>query len=199
MLLSRSSPETVAHLMADFRRGDASAAGKLVDVFYPELRRIAGERMGRERPGHSWQPTVLVNELYLRLIKIRALRSADGETEQEHQAFLRLAAHIMKRLLIEHARPLYKRSEKTVISDLPDTSSSGMETLAEIEAALRELNAINPDVRAVVELRVFEGLTGEEIARRLGCGTATVTRHWNFARHWLAREFGPPESGRVPS
>ena len=176
--------------MADFRSGDSVAAGKLVDLFYPELRRLAGERMRHERPGHTWEPTALVNELYLRLVKIRALRAADSDSEQEHQAFIRLAAHIMKRLLIQHARPLSKRAAKIELFDILDTRSSGVEALAEVESALGELNAINPDVRAVVELRVFEGLTGEETARRIGCGTATVTRHWNFARHWLAREFG---------
>lgn len=186
----RSSPDTVAGLMSDFRGGNAGAAGKLVDLFYPELRRIAHERMKQERPGHTWQPTALVNELYLRLVKIRALRAADSDAEQEQQAFIRLAAHTMKRLLVEHARPLSKRAAKAELFDLPDTSSNGIEALAEIEKALQELDAINPDIRAVVELRVFEGLTGEETARRIGCGTATVTRHWNFARHWLAREFG---------
>jgi RNA polymerase sigma factor (TIGR02999 family) len=190
MIHRQSSPDTVARLMADFRSGDSVAAGKLVDLFYPELRRLAGERMRHERLGHTWEPTALVNELYLSLVKIRALRAIDSDREQEHQAFIRLAAHIMKRLLIQHARPLSKRATKIELFDILDTRSSGVEALAEVESALRELDAINPDVRAVVQLRVFEGLTGEETARRIGCGTATVTRHWNFARHWLAREFG---------
>jgi RNA polymerase sigma factor (TIGR02999 family) len=175
--------------MADFRRGDHDAAAKLVDLFYPELRRLAAARMRRERSDHTWQATALVNELYLELVKVKALRASEANAEAEQQEFLRLSAFLMKRLLIRHARPLSKRAEKTEITDLEFPTDSGADDIAQVDDALTQLQEINPQIRFVVELRVFEGLTAEEIAERLGCGTATVARHWNFSRHWLAQHF----------
>ena len=178
-------PDTVAHLMANFRNGDHEAAGRLVELFYPELRRIAAARMRAERAGHTLQPTAVVHQLYLELVKVKALRPASTGDPDEKAAFLGLAAFLMKRLLIHHARPLSKRVEKVEIADLPGPHSAGEQSLLEVDDVLNRLAAINPALRRVVELRVFEGLTREEIAREMGCGTATVARHWNFARNWL--------------
>jgi len=186
------SLETVQHLMSRFRKGDGQAAGELVLLFYPELRRLAAARMKGEQPNHTWQPTGLVNELYLELLKVKALRESDSNGEAERQAFLSLAAHMMRRLLIQHSRPLSKRSEKSELSDLPDARTSGAEALAQVDEALERLASIHPNLRTVVELRVFEGLTGKECAERMGVGTATVSRYWDFARHWLQEEFGKP-------
>src|SRR5687767_6874630 len=105
--LHRSEPRDlsrITELMKDFRNGRKDAAGQLVAAFYPELRRMAARRMRSERTPHTWQPTVLVNELYLELLKIRSLNSVEEKSDQD--AFLGLAAHIMRRLLIHHARPL---------------------------------------------------------------------------------------------
>src|SRR5579862_944534 len=100
--------DSVTVLMGRFRNGDRDAAGSLVELLYPQLKKLASTRMRSESNPHTWQPTVLVNELYLELVKIRALRGADTERE-EKTAFLNLSAHLMRRLLIEHARPLSKR------------------------------------------------------------------------------------------
>ena len=171
--------------MTSFRNGDHEAAGRLVELFYPELRRIAAARMRSERPDHTLQPTAVVHQLYLELVKVKALRPAGSDGADEKAAFLGLAAYLMKQLLIHHARPLSKRAEKAKLTDLPGPQSSAEQSLVEIEDVLNRLAAINPALRRVVELRVFEGLTREEIAREMGCGTATVARHWNFARNWL--------------
>src|SRR5215472_15210215 len=171
--------------MASFRNGDQEAAGRLVELFYPGLRRIAAARMRAERPGHTLQPTAVVHQLYLELIKIKALRPAESVGADEKAAFLGLAAYLMKQLLIHHARPLARRAEKAELADLPAPPASAEHSLVEIDDVLNRLAAINPALRRVVELRVFEGLTREEIARVMGCGTATVARHWSFARHWL--------------
>ncbi len=171
--------------MASFRCGDQAAAGQLVELFYPELRRIAAARMRAERVDHTLQPTAVVHQLYLELVKVKALRPASSGETNDKAAFLGLAAFLMKRLLIHHARPLSRRAEKAELPDLPGPHSSTEYSLVEIDDALNRLAAINPALRRVVELRVFEGLTREEIARKMGCGTATVARHWNFARNWL--------------
>ena len=182
--------DTVARLMTSFRNGDHEAAGRLVELFYPELRRIAAARMRSERPDHTLQPTALVHQLYLELVKVKALRPASSDGADEKAAFLGLAAYLMKRLLIHHARPLARRAEKAELPELPGPLSPREHSLLELDDVLNRLAAINPALRQVVELRVFEGLTREEIARKMGCGTATVARHWRFARNWLEEAFG---------
>src|SRR4249920_1727975 len=147
--LASVQPETVARLMASFRSGDHDAAGRLVELFYPELRRIAAARMRAERVDHTLQPTAVVHQLYLELVKIKALRPASSDGADEKAAFLGLAAYLMKRLLIHHARPLSKRAEKTELPDLsgPDAATH---SLVEIDDVLNRLGAINPALRRVV-------------------------------------------------
>jgi RNA polymerase sigma factor (TIGR02999 family) len=177
-------PDTVARLMGSFRSGDHDAAGQLVELFYPELRRIAAARMRAERPDHTLQPTAVVHQLYLELVKVKALRPASSGGADEKAAFLGLAAYLMRQLLIHHSRPLSKRAGKAELPELPGPCETA-HSLVEIDNVLNRLAAVNPALRRVVELRVFEGLTREEIAQEMGCGTATVARHWCFARNWL--------------
>jgi RNA polymerase sigma-70 factor (ECF subfamily) len=194
-MLSVSNSVTVSRLMARFREGDSGAAGQLVELFYPELRRLAAAYMIKERPGHTWQATALVNELYLELVKIRALRANGTDGSAERAAFFGLAAHLMRRLLIHHARPLSRQAMKVDLPHFAELQGSGLEALAEIENALSRLASINPKLRAVVEAKVFEGLTIQQTADSMDCGTATVERHWGFARRWLAQEFGQGLTG----
>ena len=184
--------DTVASLMAKFRQGDREAANKLVELLYPELRRIAAAQMKGERTEHTWQPTALVNELYLALTKMKALGGNAAESDQERAAFLGLAGNIMKRLLIDHARPLYRRAEKTQLLEGQDLANPGADSLHQVEQALSRLSAIDPRFRMVVEKRVFEGLTGDEIADQLGCSPRTVATYWNFAKRWLEKELAHP-------
>jgi RNA polymerase sigma factor (TIGR02999 family) len=180
------SGQTISRLMTAFRRGDKRAADELVEIFYPQLRRLANSRMRKESSGHSWQATLLVNELYLELIKIRALPAPESDGGDGKAAFFGLAAHLMRRLLIHHARPLHAKAVKVELDY--SAATSGTESVAEIEMALSRLNAIRPRLRAIVELKVFEGMTLDEVALQLGCSSATVTREWYFARHWLQKE-----------
>jgi RNA polymerase sigma factor (TIGR02999 family) len=179
----------IRSLMSRFRSGDQNAADALVVHFYPELRRLAAARMRMERQEHTWTPTVLVNELYLELVKIKALRTAD-EDSGEREAFLKLAGHIMRRLLIHHARPLYRKAQKIPVSDADLGLHIGAESLTEVEDLLGRLQKLDPRLRTVVELRVFEGKTAEETAAAMLCSLRTVHKYWSFARRWLASELG---------
>jgi len=182
-----SGPDVIARLMAAFRAGDSRAGGELMELLYPELKRLAAGQLNRERRGHSWQPTLLVNELYLQLIRIKALKPPDSDGKNEKAAFFALAGQIMKRLLIHHSRRVSSKAEKLPLWDeVRVEEDSG---ILEVEDLLSRLEGIKPAIRTVVELRVFEGLTAEEIAPKLGCSVVTVHRYWQFARHWLQKEW----------
>jgi len=179
--------EEIATLMAAFRAGDSAAGARLIELFYPELKRLAARQLIGERSEHSWQPTLLVNELYLELVRIKALPPRELEAHNEKAAFFALAGQIMRRLLIHHARPLASKAQKIPLWDeMQAESESGV---LEVEHVLTRLGEIKPAIRTVVEMKVFEGMTAEEIAGQLGCAVVTVNRYWQFARHWLRKEW----------
>lgn len=173
--------------MNAFRSGDTEAGARLTEMFYPELKRLAARHLSKEQSAQSWQPTLLVNELYLELSKIKALNTSERAYDDDKAAFFALAGHLMRRLLIHHARPLEKKVLKVPLWD--EMRSNPEAGLAETESLLRNLEMIDPALRTVVELKVFEGLTAEEIARRLACPVITVNRNWQFAKHWLKARF----------
>ena len=187
-----TGPDSPSRLMSELRSGSSEAAGKLIERFYPELRRLASGWMAAERGNHTWQPTILVHELYMELANIRRLPPALTGDQDERKAFFGLCAFLMKRLLARHARPLPHRVSKTELDEAMDLASNGEERLREIEDMLSRLAAIDPTLRVVVELRAFEGLSREEIAVRLGCSVRTVARHWEFAKRWLQQAMTPP-------
>src|SRR5438270_9308662 len=182
-----ATSDVVARLMDGLRHGDHGAGRELVELFYPELRQLAAAQMKDERSAHTWQPTALVHELYLELIKTKGLKARDYG-DQERAAFFGLAGQMMRRLLIHHARPLYRRVERAEIGAAGDLAAQG-DPLQQVEHVLAQLAAIDPKLRTVVEMKVFEGLTGDEIAERLGCSRRTVANHWNLAREWLQKEW----------
>jgi RNA polymerase sigma factor (TIGR02999 family) len=152
---------------------------------------MAALQMQREARTHSWQPTLLVNELYLELIKNKALDQ--GYDDSRRAAFFGLAGFLMKRLLILHSRPLRNRVQTVEVTAIELTLQSPVtpESLQAVETLLDRLGAIDPRIRSVVEFRVFEGKTHEEIAGELGCSVRTVGGCWSFARRWLEHELGP--------
>ncbi len=181
-------PESVTQLLVDWSKGDQTALEKLMPLVYSELRRLAGNYLRRERPGHTLQPTALVNEAYLRLI---------GQTKgkwQNRAQFYGIAAHLMRRILVDHAR--VKHAEKRGGSKqqrLSITSAQGLSTkpdldLLALHEALEELALIDPQQARIVELKFFGGLSIEETAEVLDVGHATVERDWKMARAWLRRK-----------
>lgn len=187
--MSSISPDSAVLLTADFRRVDQNAAGELMEQFYLEIRRLAAIRMKGERLDHTWQTTALVNELYLELVKVRELTSISPIEQADKAAFLGFAGQLMKRLLIHHARPLYRRVQRVSFEERPEPAIYGAEALQEVDDALSHLAAIDPKFRSVVEMRVFEGLTSDEIAGKLNCSRRSVASYWNFARRWLEKEW----------
>jgi RNA polymerase sigma factor (TIGR02999 family) len=172
--------------MVELRKGNREAAGQLMELLWPELRRLAAAQMTRERANHTWQPTALVNELYLELVNARSLSGSVHRNDRN--AFLGLAAHMMMRLLIHHARPLRRRVAHTSVDEWSERPELAADQLDEIEAILSRLGYVHPELRAVVEMKVFEGLSLEEVAGRLNTSLRTVERRWAVARHWLEKE-----------
>jgi RNA polymerase sigma factor (TIGR02999 family) len=180
---------SVGSLINRIGNGDRDAAGLLVQILYPELKRIAVARMSQERTDHTWQPTALVE-----LVKSHELRLTASGGRDEKDAFMGFASHVMARLLLRHARRLYRRVSKTSIDcgeDALPLEQEGPEGLHHVNELLSKLEALNPRLRAIVELRVFEGLSGDEIASRLGCSRRTVLRDWNFAKQLISSELSP--------
>lgn len=176
-------------LFQGLKTGRKGTADHLFRTLYPELRRLASARMRREGCGHSWQPTLLVNELYLELLKNKVFDN-NSFTDERKAEFLSLAGFLMHRLLIVHSRPLRQRVtevDEPVFDDLPANTPSPESALF-VEGLLARIEEVDPKLRHVVEMRVFEGKSNEEIAAQLGCTTRSVTNWWAFARQWLGKE-----------
>jgi RNA polymerase sigma factor (TIGR02999 family) len=171
-------------------RGDRPALEVLMPLVYDELRRLAAHYLRGERPGQTLQPTALVNEAYLRLLKDRPDRW------QNRAHFCAIAAHSMRQILIERARArdALKRGggQPRITFDESLNAAAGapaIDVLA-VDMALERLAVIDADQARIVELRFFGGLSVEETAEAMGSSPATVKRHWAVARAWLARELG---------
>ena len=167
--------------------GDRQSLDSLLPVVYQELRRLAAAYIRNEKPGQTLQPTALVHEAYLRLMKDRP------ERWQNRAHFCAIAAHSMRQILIERARArnAQKRwgdkARVTLDEALVHGGEPSVDLLA-LDSALERLAALDPEQARIVELRFFGGLTVEETAEQLDVSPATVKRHWTIARAWLARE-----------
>jgi RNA polymerase sigma factor (TIGR02999 family) len=172
--------------MARFRGGDRQAADQLFQLLYPELRRLAAIKLNAEPNGHSWQPSLLVNELYLQLVRVKSLPAPENSSRSEREHFLQFAGHVMRHLLIDHSRLLSSRTTKIDIAQFEGVSEEARATtLQEIDDLLDKLAAIEPKLRIIVEMKVFEGLSHEEVAERLQMNERAVARNWTFCKRWL--------------
>lgn len=173
----------VTVLLQRWADGDRSAFEALLPMVYEELRRLARLYMKGERRGHTFQPTDLVHEAYLRLAGVREITYAN----RAH--FYGAAANVMRRVLVDHARRKKARKRDGSLGAAADLDGP-IDPRTDIEAldeALAELARIAPEQTRVVELRYFGGLSVEETGEALGLSPATVKRYWAFARAWLFR------------
>jgi len=185
--MSTPSKNEVSQLLVDWRGGDKAALDKLIPLVHQELRRLARHYLRAERIGHTLQPTALVNEAYLRLIDYRDIQW------QNRAHFFAVAAQLMRRILIDHARSrnYAKRGgaqQKLSLSKADRFANKPDVDLVALDDALKTLAAMNEQQSRLVELRFFGGLTIEETAEVLGVSHATVERDWAVSRAWLRRE-----------
>lgn len=188
-------PHDVTALLAEWSRGDRGALGQLLPLVYEELRHIAARQLVRERVGHTLQPTALVHEAYLRLVDQRRV------DWQNRAHFFGVAAQVMRRILVDHARrhAAGKRGEGVrclSIDDAPEMPAPGEVPILALHRALEGLEKIDPDLARIVELRAFGGLTIDEAAHVLDVSPSTAKREWRTAKAWLNRELGPAGRAR---
>ena len=177
----------VTQLLADWSNGDLHAREALLPLVYAELRRLAASQLRRERPDHILQPTALVHEAYLRLVEERRV-DWHGRSH-----FFGVAATLMRRILVDHARAHLAGKRGGTVAKVPLTDTIAMSRerpadLVALDESLTRLALLDVQQSRVVELRVFAGLSVAETSRALGISSATVKRDWAVAKAWLTRE-----------
>jgi len=184
--MSGTTASDLTVLLRAWSAGDGDAADRLIALVYEELRRQASRYLARERGDHTLRPTALVNEAYLRLVRQRRV------VWQDRAQFFAVAATVMRRLLVDHARQhgASKRGAWARTVSLEDgeqvsvSASPDLDIIA-VNDALVELAEVDPLRARMIELRFFAGLTTDETAEALAVSPATVTRGWRLARAWL--------------
>ncbi len=184
----------ITRILASAQRGDPQAASQLLPLIYDELRRLAANKLGREKPGQTLQATALVHEAYLRLVGDGKEQSWDSRGH-----FFAAAAEAMRRILVEHVR--HKRSLKQggdrareALDELQVPAPEPVEDLLALDEALNKLAASDPAKAELVKLRYFAGMTIDEAAAAVGISSATAKRYWTYARAWLYQEISGAET-----
>jgi RNA polymerase sigma-70 factor (ECF subfamily) len=181
-----AAADNLTGLLMEWHEGDKSALDRLTPLVYNELRRIAHRYVQRERNGHTFQTTALVNEAFVRLA------GAEEVAWQNRAHFFAVCAQVMRHILIDHARRrrYAKRGGEAQQVSLADADAMTPQRAAELVAldeALEELSRIDPRKARVVELRYFGGLSLEETAQVVELSEMTVRRDWRAAKAWLYR------------
>jgi RNA polymerase sigma factor (TIGR02999 family) len=177
----------VTELLVELGKGNRNAEEKLIPLVYGELRKLAAHYLRGERPGHTLQSAALVHEAYLRLTQMEEV-DLKGRSH-----FFALAAQLMRRILVDHARAheAQKRggAEKTLsLENTLVISDPRSKELIALDDALERLSQRDPRQSRIVELRFFGGMSEEEIAAVLRISTRTVKRDWRIAKAWLYHE-----------
>lgn len=178
----------ITDLMAVVERGDAAAVDQFLPLVYGELRKLAAARLAVEDPGVTLQATALVHEVYLRLVG-----GSDPVQFNGRGHFLAVAAEAMRRILVDAARKRrsLKRGGDRQRFDLSQQEPIALpvdDDLLDLHDALTKLQSIDSEASEVAKLRVFAGMTVEEVAAHLEISPRTVKRNWSFALAWLGRE-----------
>jgi RNA polymerase sigma factor (TIGR02999 family) len=181
------SPERVTRILEAVGGGDEQAAEKLLPLVYNELRRLAAARMANEAPGHTLQPTALVHEAWLRLV-----RNPEQHWNSRNHFFM-AAAEAMRRILVERARQKSRLKRgggqrRVPLEDLDLAIHADSETLLLVDEAMQRLTAHDPVKARLVELRFFTGLSLEEAAGVVGISHPTAKRYWGYTRAWLFQQ-----------
>jgi RNA polymerase sigma factor (TIGR02999 family) len=190
----------VTRILSAIEEGDPHAAEKLLPLVYDELRQLAAQKLARERPGQTLQPTALVHEAYLRLVKNRDAEAGQERHWDSRGHFFAAAAEAMRRILVEKARRRrrLKRGgdrERVDLEQIESIAAAPHQDLLALDEALNQLAAEDAAKAELVKLRFFAGLTIEEAARCLGISRATAARHWAYARAWLYDRVGGKDNG----
>lgn len=180
-----SSCHEVTRLLREWAKGSESALETLTPLVYAELRRLAGNYLRRERPGHTLEPTAVVHEAYLRLV---------GQTPpnwENRSHFYGIAARLMRQILVDHARRKQagkRAGQRVSIDEVVSLHRERSSDFVALDAALNALETIDPRKCRAVELHYFGGLSMEEVARALNVSPVTVRRDLRAAEAWLHRE-----------
>jgi RNA polymerase sigma factor (TIGR02999 family) len=180
----------VTRILACVERGETAAAEELLPLVYDELRRLAADKMAREKPGQTLQATELVHEAFLRLVD---QNTASQWNSRGH--FFAAAAEAMRRILVERARHRNSqkaggRYERVELLDIEAPADPAFADLLALHEALAKLEQKDQRKSELVKLRFFAGLTNEEAARVLGISPSTADNDWAYARAWLRLEMG---------
>lgn len=175
---------TVTAWLEVWKGGDEEALEEVVGLLYEELRRIARRELRHERSGHTLEATALLHEAYL---KLRRVQGIDWENRAH---FLAFSAHVMRRVLVDHARTLRSRKagagwRRLVLNEALDLGCEPAPDLVALNDALEALGKLDPRRASVVEMRFFGGFSVEETARLLSLSVETVGRDWRQAKAWL--------------
>ena len=180
--------------MGEMKHGRKDALDRLIPLVYKELRRLAGYYMQDERVGHTLQPTALVHEAFLRLVD---QNRADWQNRAQ---FMGVAAQLMRRLLVDHARgrAAAKRGAGAAVTLDDARLNKGAnivqaEEILAVDEVLARLGELDPQQARIVEMRYFGGLSVEETAEAMGISTRTVKRDWAMAKAWLKKQLAPGE------
>lgn len=196
--MSTPPPQDVTQLLSAMAAGDARASNELLPLVYEELRRLARSQMARESAGQTLQPTALVHEAYLRLV-----RSGDGQDSrwEGRGHFFASAALAMRRILVERARSHGRikrggdRARQPLHDGIAAVESDEIDLIA-LDEALKRLEVHNPRALQIVMLRYFAGLDIEAAAAAMNLGPTTIKAEWNYAKAWLHREMAGPAPAR---
>jgi RNA polymerase sigma factor (TIGR02999 family) len=177
----------VTGLLLQWGQGNEDALNRLIPLVYQELHKIARRCMGHERPGHSLEATALLNEAYIKLVDVQHVNW------QNRAHFLAMAARLMRRILVDHARArgYQKRgggAARVTFDEAIEVSNEPRQDVVALDDALQALAGLDERKSRVVELKIFGGLTVEETAAVLKVSPDTVMRDWRLAKAWLVKE-----------